>query len=115
MITIKDMYKIGSSSPISYNHKKYDPSPNDCLTFSYTSGTTGPPKGAMISHENFTSLLIAAKMSEAEFFQTDRSLSYLPLPHIMERAVVYLLITSGAEVISYSGDITKIKDDLALV
>lgn len=69
----------------------------------------------MISHENFTSLLIAAKMSEAELFQTDRSLSYLPLPHIMERAVVYLLITSGAEVISYSGDVTKIKDDLALV
>lgn len=28
--------------------------PDDCYTFSYTSGTTGPPKGAMVSHRNLT-------------------------------------------------------------
>ena len=33
--------------------------PNDIFTFSFTSGTTGPPKGAMISHQNIVSLLSA--------------------------------------------------------
>jgi long-chain acyl-CoA synthetase len=33
--------------------------PSDIFTFSYTSGTTGPPKGAMISHQNIVSLLSA--------------------------------------------------------
>lgn len=69
----------------------------------------------MLSHENLTSALVAAKMTEAELHPSDRSLSYLPLPHIMERELVYAMITSGGEVISSCGDILKLKDDLALV
>ncbi len=52
----------------------------------YTSGTTGPPKGAMISHRN----LIAATASAAEQFSVapgDEVLSYLPLCHIAERLI----------------------------
>ena len=58
--------------------------PNDCYTFSYTSGTTGPPKGAMLSHKNL--LAFAKTMRTHSDFQvepTDTYASYLPLPHVM--------------------------------
>jgi len=56
------------------------------LTFSYTSGTTGPPKGAMISQQNFASFCAAvANCKDTGFNKNDVGLSYLPLPHILER------------------------------
>ncbi|UQA56737.1 AMP-dependent synthetase/ligase [Polyangium aurulentum] len=48
----------------------------------YTSGTTGPPKGAMISHENAISLLASI---DAYFDRSDTSLSFLPMAHVAER------------------------------
>jgi long-chain acyl-CoA synthetase len=73
---------------------------DDCYTFSYTSGTTGPPKGAMISHRN----LLAAtntflKHQDLGFNSADRYLSYLPLPHLMERSCTMVLFYVGAYVV----------------
>jgi long-chain acyl-CoA synthetase len=58
--------------------------PDDVAMIVYTSGTTGPPKGAMLSHAN----LLAATTSFAQVFTAtpdDEILSYLPLCHIAER------------------------------
>jgi long-chain acyl-CoA synthetase len=60
--------------------------PSDTAVIVYTSGTTGPPKGAMISHAN----LIAATRSASVQFSVsphDEVLSYLPLCHIAERLI----------------------------
>lgn len=72
-------------------------SPGDCFTFSYTSGTTGPPKGAMISNRNILAITNSfSKHPDLSFSSKDRYLSYLPLPHIMERSVAIMMFYIGA-------------------
>ena len=101
---------------INYNDAQFKVEPKDCMTFSYTSGTTGPPKGAMISHKNMTSFCAAVSLNkDTGFCSTDVALSYLPLPHILEREFLSSLFYAGATVVFYSGDVAKLKDDLALV
>ena len=73
----------------------------DCYTFCYTSGTTGPPKGAMLSHGNFMAFLANANTHADIQFEVhnDIYMSYLPLPHVMERAVVYGFFLYGKTVV----------------
>jgi long-chain acyl-CoA synthetase len=70
---------------------------DDLATIIYTSGTTGEPKGVMLSHECFTSNVIAIS-GELPIKNTDRSLSVLPLSHIFERTVFYVLCANGVSV-----------------
>ena len=70
---------------------------DDLATIIYTSGTTGEPKGVMLSHENFTSNIIAVS-KELPIRNTDRSLAVLPLSHIFERTVVYVLCVNGVSI-----------------
>ncbi len=61
-------------------------SPCDLATIVYTSGTTGRPKGAMITHANLMATM-RSLASLIELRPTDRYLSFLPLSHITERCV----------------------------
>ena len=84
---------------------------NDCYTFCYTSGTTGPPKGAMLSHGNFSSFLGAESFNKhTGFNEKDVVLSYLPLPHVLERELLYTMLGCGGSIVYFSGDTQKIKD-----
>ena len=110
-----EIVSIGKQNPKDYDAEEYKVEPNDCITFSYTSGTTGPPKGGMLSHQNFTAFLAALNTNAAKFNQDDVCLSYLPLPHVLERELLYGMMANGGTIVSYTGDVAKIKDDLALV
>ncbi|MGI9035894.1 MAG: AMP-dependent synthetase/ligase, partial [Pyrinomonadaceae bacterium] len=72
-------------------------SAEDLATIIYTSGTTGEPKGAMLTHENFTANVKAISKG-LPIVSSDRSLAVLPLSHIFERTVFYVLCTNGVSI-----------------
>ena len=84
----------------------------DLCTILYTSGTTGFPKGVMLSHKN---ILSNVKSSEEVFSQVGgddpRALSFLPLNHIFERMVTYIYLFNGTS-IYYAESLDKIGDNL---
>jgi long-chain acyl-CoA synthetase len=74
------------------------PRPEDLAILVYTSGTTGPPKGAMLSHRN-----ILFQLEQADFItplrEGDQQLSFLPLCHVAERTfTVFNPLHTGATV-----------------
>jgi long-chain acyl-CoA synthetase len=70
----------------------------------------------MISHKNFVGFMTAQALNkDTRFNNTDIALSYLPLPHILEREFDYALLCAGSRIVYFSGDIQKLKDDLAIV
>ena len=71
--------------------------PDDVCTILYTSGTTGFPKGVMLTHRNLCTNTEAAAVSQP-LHEGDRVISFLPLCHIYERVAVYQFILKGVEV-----------------
>ncbi|CAJ2630272.1 unnamed protein product [Trifolium pratense] len=88
------------------------PKPEDVATICYTSGTTGTPKGAVLTHENFISNVAGATIGE-KFNPSDVYISYLPLAHIYERTNQVMTVYFGIAVGFYQGDNLKLMDDLA--
>ncbi len=70
---------------------------NDLLTILYTSGTTGVPKGVMISHKNMLSNVKACQ-DFAPFKTSWRALSFLPLNHVYERFLNTLYLFHGVSI-----------------
>lgn len=100
-ITLADIEKLGveaekiDSQAFENNLKQIKE--KDLATIIYTSGTTGEPKGVMLSHENFISNVVAISKG-LPILNTDRSLAVLPLSHIFERTVFYVLCSNGVAI-----------------
>ena len=88
------------------------PGPKDVYTFSYTSGTTGDSKGAMLTHNNMMAM-IGSICKIVDLHSSDIHLSYLPLPHVFERLVMLSMFYNGCRIGFFQGDVLKLKDDLA--
>jgi long-chain acyl-CoA synthetase len=85
--------------------------PDDLATLVYTSGTTGPPKGCMLSHENFISTM---RMYEQRLGldRTHSMYQFLPLAHVLARVAQAVTLSVGARLIYWGGDTAKIVDEL---
>jgi len=85
--------------------------PDDLATIVYTSGTTGRPKGVMLTHWNIMSN-VRAGMNSIAVYPSDRLISFLPLSHTLERmAGYYLAMMGGCEVV-YVRSIAELAEDL---
>ncbi|KAK9076986.1 hypothetical protein SSX86_005321 [Deinandra increscens subsp. villosa] len=109
---------ISYSKLISQGHSKLKPvcppKANEIATICYTSGTTGTPKGVVLTHENLIAN-VAASTLQIKFNSSDIYISYLPLAHIYERANQISAVYSGLAVGFYQGDNLKLMDDLTVL
>ncbi|KAM8783158.1 long-chain-fatty-acid--CoA ligase 5 isoform 2-T3 [Rhynchonycteris naso] len=111
MLSFLDAENIGKEN----FRKPVPPEPEDLGIICFTSGTTGDPKGAMITHQNVVANAAAfLKCVEYTFAPTpdDVTISYLPLAHMFERVVQVVAYSCGAKVGFFQGDIRLLPDDM---
>ncbi|RUS17618.1 hypothetical protein BC937DRAFT_89713 [Endogone sp. FLAS-F59071] len=110
LLEFEEVENLGKEHP--KPHKP--PKPDDVFTISYTSGTTGDPKGAMISHKNMVVAASAGK-STWPFYNTDITISYLPLAHLYGRIVDWITTLYAARIGYYRGDVLLLVDDVGVL
>lgn len=111
IISLADFEALGKA-----NHKEpVAPKPEDLAIICFTSGTTGNPKGAMLTHGNVISNTAAfLKMTEVHCMLNVRDIhiSYLPLAHMFERVIQGVILIHGGRIGFFQGDIKLLMDDL---
>lgn len=85
----------------------------DAASIVYTSGTTGRPKGCVITHGNFALFAVNTLEFLPEFLQQEnaRTLMFLPLAHVLARAVQVVCFTGGIK-LAHSGSAAQLLEDL---
>lgn len=112
IMPFSDFLELGKTHPIAEQIEgiKARIKPDDMMTILYTSGTTGTPKGVMISHHNLVSNVKACQFL-APFQLNWRALSFLPLNHVYERMISMLYLYKSVS-IYYAEGIETIGDNL---
>jgi len=87
--------------------------PDDVATIIYTSGTTGEPKGVMLTHTNILSNIRASRQV-ISMTSDDTALSFLPLSHSFERAILYMYLYEGVTV-AFAESLETIGRDLQAI
>lgn len=94
--------------------RERDGDPQQLATIVYTSGTTGRPKGVMLSHHNLLSVAHAA-LEIVEVYCEDVFLSFLPLSHTLERTGGYYLPMMAGSTVAYARSVQQLAEDLQTV
>ncbi|KAK0705002.1 hypothetical protein B0H67DRAFT_592918 [Lasiosphaeris hirsuta] len=110
ILSIQDVEAIGAKS----GRAMRPPQRDDILTINYTSGTTGDPKGVLLTHANGVAGISAARANET-VRPGDVHLSYLPLAHIYGRMADQTALAEGASIGYFHGDIAALVEDMKLL
>ncbi|KAF3000904.1 hypothetical protein E8E13_008230 [Curvularia kusanoi] len=107
---IRDVEALGAKQPLPFN----PPTPDDTATINYTSGTTGNPKGVVLSHRNahagtVTSMVLMGSSSDQIIC------SFLPLAHIYQRLGEHSGLATGAAIGYFHGNIVELVEDLQML
>nr|XP_061793516.1 long-chain-fatty-acid--CoA ligase 1-like isoform X2 [Nerophis lumbriciformis] len=114
ILSLHEMEAIGKAN----YHQPMPPTPEDMAVICFTSGTTGSPKGAMLSHRNIVSncsafvKLTQVIIANCPLGPRDVHISFLPLAHMFERVVQGVMMVQGAKIGYFQGDIRLLMDDL---
>ena len=107
-----EVHSLAELENLSAEGQEHPPTHDDWFTICYTSGTTGKSKGAIITHRNMIGTIAGCLKSSLNLNQTDSHISYLPLAHMFDRISVHMLLAVGGSVGFFSGDVTKLRDDM---
>lgn len=110
LYSFKKVEELGKEKP----HDLKRPQPSDLATVCYTSGTTGSPKGVMLTHANIVidASAVIQQLRETAPTKTDIMMSFLPLAHMLERLCETTVYINGGCVGFYRGDIRLLMEDM---
>ncbi|KAL5649307.1 hypothetical protein ACJX0J_040116, partial [Zea mays] len=107
-----DFLKVGKDNP----RQPCPPQASDICTVMYTSGTSGQPKGVMLTHESHAMYVKGVDLFMDQFDDKmttdDVFLSFLPLAHILDRMIEEYFFHKGASIGYYHGDLNALRDDI---
>ncbi|KAF9092954.1 hypothetical protein BGX29_009889 [Mortierella sp. GBA35] len=96
---------------VKYGRKHTPATPSDIYTICYTSGTTGLPKGAILTHGNMNAILASADVT-TPMSDTDTLISFLPLPHVFGRVMEIFAFSAGGRIGYSTGDQLRLLEDI---
>lgn len=108
--TFEEVEKMGAAKM----HSELPPKPQDLCTVCYTSGTTGNPKGVMLTHANLVAGVcsVILQLGDHKPRVGDIMISFLPLAHMLERCCENGVYYTGGAVGFYSGNIKELTNDI---
>ena len=110
VISLADWLAAGQGTP----HAGLPPSADDLAAIVYTSGTTGKPKGVMLTHGNVVSNVLAI-LERVVPTAGDVFLSFLPLSHTFERTAGYYLPVAVGSCVAFARSVALLAEDLKSV